>query len=219
MTDYIMLPKGVLDTDPKTLWVYAKLLAKADNCGCVEVKTSKWCKEIGLTHSQLRTALNQLVSANKIASKTTNKNTYITICDTANCSLLSRGQSQTKSQAESQTVTPLPVSYTPSQTLDFQAIVETLRADTSWRESIQRTIGLTEMQIDKALERYPDHCITQGEPRKTLKDAKYHIANWLRRQKYSTPYTQYETKRQDRFSERRGTDPSANRPEDYTATL
>lgn len=199
--------------------IFLSMLERADEQGQLTISVRGFADEIGVSYQVVRTAIVKLSANATINAVATQRLTQITICDYVNYTTPPRKQQRNDNatiNAIATQIPPHPVSYTPSQTLDFQTIVNTLRADASWRESIQRTIGLTEMQIDEALERYPDHCITQGEPKKTLKEAKYHIANWLRRQKYSAPY---ETKRQDRFSERRGTNPSDNRPEDYTATL
>ena len=103
--------------------------------------------------------------------------------------------------------------YTPSET------VEKLKSSWEWMESMQRTLRLTETELREALGRYPDHCTSLGETRKTMQEAKRHIYNWLLRQRQSTQTYRYETKREDRFSERRGTDPSANSAEDYSATF
>lgn len=217
-----MLPRGVLTEDvihnPNLSRLLLYLLSRTKD-STVEFTVAELSKEFGWSRQQVRTMIEKLKSTNKITSKSTNKITTL-IFDNKPISHKRQPANQPINQPTEQPQnTPHPVSYIPAHTLDFQVIVDTLRNDTSWRESIQRNIGLTEAQIDDALERYPDHCITQGETKKTLKEAKYHIANWLRRQKYSIADSRYETKQQDRFSERRGTDPTANRPEDYSATL
>lgn len=96
-------------------------------------------------------------------------------------------------------------------------IVARLKESTEWKESMMRTFGIGESELYEKLDCYPDHCTTLGETRKTINEAKRHFTNWLRKLKQS-PITN-ETKREDRFSERRGTDPAANRAEDYTSTF
>lgn len=100
-------------------------------------------------------------------------------------------------------------------------IVARLKTSREWKESMQRSFGLTEEELSSCLDGYPDHCTNLGETRKTVNEAKRHITNWLRKQQQSRQLftTRNETKREDRFSERRGTDPSANRAEDYTSTF
>lgn len=100
-------------------------------------------------------------------------------------------------------------------------IVVKLKDSTEWKESMMRTFGIGEAELLERLDRYPDHCTTLGETRKTMNEAKRHFTNWLRKLQQSrqlSPITN-ETKREDRFSERRGTDPAANRAEDYTSTF
>lgn len=96
-------------------------------------------------------------------------------------------------------------------------IVARLKESTEWKESMMRTFGIGESELFEKLDCYPDHCTNIGETRKTINEAKRHFTNWLRKLKQS-PITN-ETKREDRFSERRGTDPAANRAEDYTSTF
>lgn len=100
-------------------------------------------------------------------------------------------------------------------------IVARLKESGAWRESMMRTFGIGEAELDSWLDLYPDHCTTLGETRKTMNEAKRHFTNWLRKLQQSRQLLQItnETKREDRFSERRGTDPAANRAEDYTSTF
>ncbi len=104
---------------------------------------------------------------------------------------------------------------------DLGEIVAKLKCSTEWKESMMRTFHLSETALFKQLDSYPDHCTTLGETRKTINEAKRHFTNWLRKLQESRQLLQStnETKREDRFSERRGTDPAANRAEDYTATF
>lgn len=102
MNDCIILPRSILETDAKTIWVYANLFEIADENGLAEVRVSKWCSEIGLTHQQVRAALNCLASTNKIAIKTTNKKTYITICNYGEYGSLHRNKKQSTQQTKQQ---------------------------------------------------------------------------------------------------------------------
>ena len=100
-------------------------------------------------------------------------------------------------------------------------IVARLKESIEWKESMMRMFGVSEAELFERLDSYPDHCTTLGETRKTMNEAKRHFTNWLRKLQQSrqlSPITN-ETKREDRFSERRGTDPAANRAEDYTSTF
>lgn len=100
-------------------------------------------------------------------------------------------------------------------------IVVKLKKSIEWKESMMRTFGIGEAELFEKLDHYPDHCTTLGETRKTMNEAKRHFTNWLRKLQQSrqlSPITN-ETKREDRLSERRGTDPAANRAEDYTSTF
>lgn len=103
--------------------------------------------------------------------------------------------------------------------LDIAEIVERLRQSPEWMESMCRMLHIGERDLLSLLDSYPDHCTNLGETRKTLQDAKRHVYNWLLKQQSRQLTQKNETKREDRFSERRGTDPSANRAEDYTSTF
>lgn len=100
-------------------------------------------------------------------------------------------------------------------------IVAKLKKSIEWKESMMRTFGISATDLDSWLDLYPDHCTTLGEIRKTMNEAKRHFTNWLRKLQQSRQLSLItnETKREDRFSERRGTDPAANRAEDYTSTF
>lgn len=100
-------------------------------------------------------------------------------------------------------------------------IVAKLKKSIEWKESMMRTFGIGEAELFEKLDCYPDHCTTLGEKRKTINEAKRHFTNWLRKLQQSRQLSLItnETKREDKFSERRGTDPAANRAEDYTSTF
>lgn len=104
---------------------------------------------------------------------------------------------------------------------DLGEIVAKLKCSTEWKESMMRTFHLSETALFEQLDSYPDHCTNLGGTRKTVNEAKRHFTNWLRKTQQSRQLLQStnETKREDRFSERRGTDPAANRAEDYTSTF
>lgn len=103
----------------------------------------------------------------------------------------------------------------------IEEIVAKLKESVEWRESMMRTFGISDTELNRGLDLYPDHCTTLGETRKTMNEAKRHFTNWLRKLQQSRQLLQLtnETKREDRFSERRGTDPAANRAEDYSSTF
>lgn len=104
---------------------------------------------------------------------------------------------------------------------DMEEVVNRLKKSTEWKESMMRTFSINEAELLEHLDRYPDHCVTIGENRKTLNEAKRHFTNWLRKLQQSRQLSLItnETKREDKFSERRGTDPATNRPKDYTSTF
>lgn len=104
---------------------------------------------------------------------------------------------------------------------DIGEIVAKLKESVQWKESIMRTFSIGEAELLEWLDSYPDHCINLGETRKTIHEAKRHFTNWIRKLKQSNKKIPdaNETKREDRLSERRGTDPAANRAEDYSPTF
>lgn len=98
--------------------------------------------------------------------------------------------------------------------------VEALKGERIWGESVCMKFRLSQESLPALLDEYKLHCITIGETGKSVKEAKRHFTNWIRkRQNEQTERQKDETKRQDRLSKRRGTAPSHLRPEDYTDTL
>lgn len=238
MRETIALPRSLLEMEamrnPIRLRLWLMLLYEADDNGTVEITTRTSASKYGLSRQQLRDAVKCFESTHLITHVSTHVSTHITICDyerykgvqpanqpkeqpTKQPTVTTKISSDTLN--ETPTMKAKTVRYEAPEKLDFETIRTQLLFDTPWQESMLRTLRLTEAELSDAIERYPDHCRAIGEPRKTLKEAKYHIANWLRRQKYSSHQTSYDTKREDRFSERRGTDPSANRAEDYPTAL
>lgn len=86
--DTLTLPRPLLDTDARTLWVYVNLLAIADENGNIAIRVNSWCGEIGLTRQQLRQTINGLVATNYITNSATNcganGKTNLTICRKTN---------------------------------------------------------------------------------------------------------------------------------------
>ena len=82
--DVLTIPHPLLETDARTLWVFANLLAKADENGNAAIKVNSWCNEIGLSRQQLRTTLKELATTNYITNLATNSGTNgktnLTIC-------------------------------------------------------------------------------------------------------------------------------------------
>lgn len=102
----------------------------------------------------------------------------------------------------------------------IEDVARLLNQEQIWADSICMKFGIDPACLPGLIDEYRLHCITIGEASKNLKDAKRHFTNWLRKRQNNQPGQQdNETKRQDRLSERRGTDPSALRPEDYADTL
>lgn len=101
--------------------------------------------------------------------------------------------------------------------LEIADATEALRGEQIWKESVCMKFRLRPDTLSDLLKAYALHCVTIGETKKTIKEAKYHFVNWLR--KHQQKNADNETKRQDRFSERRGTDASALAPDDYSETL
>lgn len=101
--------------------------------------------------------------------------------------------------------------------LDVDAATEALRHDQIWLEAECMKHDVEPSDIIALLDKFPAHCRGMGEDRKTLQRFKFHFDHLLRKQKYQSSQNSYnETDRQDKFSRRRGVDPSALRPEDYT---
>lgn len=100
--------------------------------------------------------------------------------------------------------------------LDVEEAVDTMRKDMIWREAECMKLGVEQADIDSLLDTFSPHCRGMGEERKTLQKFKYHFDSLLRKRRYQKSNNQDETRREDRFSRRRGVDTSSLRPEDYT---
>ena len=83
--------------------LYAYLVNAANNEGQVVTSVAQLSKISGLSIQQTRSALACCLSTNKITSKTTNKNTILTICEYGIYPKKKRGAQQAKQQAKQQT--------------------------------------------------------------------------------------------------------------------
>lgn len=121
--DTLPLPRSLLEADARTLWVYANLLAKADEQGVVTIKANSWCEEIGLTRQQLRSTLNELIKTNYITNSTTNcgtnGKTNLTICGKANCKPSAPIKKPIEQPIEQPIQQPIITAKTSSNNLSF----------------------------------------------------------------------------------------------------
>lgn len=123
--DILPLPRSLLDTDARTLWVYANLLAKADEYGHVTIKVNCWCEEIGITRQQLRKTLNELIATNYITNPTTNcganGKTNLTLCNKINSKSLAPKKRPIGQPIEKTIRQPIVTDKTSCDSLDFVA--------------------------------------------------------------------------------------------------
>lgn len=121
--DILPLPRSLLEADARTLWVYANLLAKADEQGNVAIRANSWCEEIGLTRQQLRKTLNELAATNYITNSTTNcgtnGKTNLTICGKTNCKPSTPIKKPIEQPIQQPTIQPIITAKTSSYDLSF----------------------------------------------------------------------------------------------------
>jgi hypothetical protein len=106
---------------------------------------------------------------------------------------------------------------TSADVIEVEEAVAQLSREQWWLEIICKNHRLERDEVLGGLDAFRLHCRGIGEERKSLSRFKFHFDNWLRKQRtQQTPTRTNETIREDRFSRRRGVDPSSLRPEDYT---
>lgn len=94
-------------TDPNMVSLWFHLLALADENGTLVTSRKSLSQATGISERSIRTCLSRLVATNRVTSKTTNKNSVITLC-------LTRGYNGSKIQSDQQN-DQLPTSKTTSK--------------------------------------------------------------------------------------------------------
>lgn len=83
---------------------------------------------------------------------------------------------------------------------EISDVVAQLKDEGVWGESVCMKFRLSPDSLTDLLDEYRLHCMTIGEERKTVKDAKRHFTNWLRAKARSEKTDRHETDRNDNRS-------------------
>ena len=83
---------------------------------------------------------------------------------------------------------------------EIAEVVAQLKDEGAWGESVCMKFRLSPDSLADLLDEYRLHCMTIGEERKTVKDAKRHFTNWLRAKARSEKNNRHETDRKDKRS-------------------
>ena len=83
---------------------------------------------------------------------------------------------------------------------EISDVVAQLKDEGAWGESVCMKFRLSPDSLTDLLDEYRLHCMTIGEERKTVKDAKRHFTNWLRAKARSEKTDRHETDRKDNRS-------------------
>ena len=205
MNTDITLPRLLLNSTPNVLWVYANLLDIADDLNCANIKVSRWCEDLGLTHKQLRSALNFLAMANFLAIERANNSTHITLNLPTKYKQSEKKTGQAKRQPKGQTLTDENLCNTLSIEPNTKArfIKPTI-------QEIETYISEGNYSVDAQI--FFDHYESVGWMRgKTkMKDWKATIRTWNRNQ-----YGIHQTQIKDKYTARRGTDAGNYSENDY----
>ena len=83
---------------------------------------------------------------------------------------------------------------------EIAEVVAQLKDEGAWGESVCMKFRLSPDSLTDLLDEYRLHCMTIGEERKTVKDAKRHFTNWLLAKARSEKTDRHETDRKDNRS-------------------
>lgn len=83
---------------------------------------------------------------------------------------------------------------------EIAEVVAQLKDEGAWGESVCMKFRLSPDSLADLLDEYRLHCMTIGEERKTVKEAKRHFTNWLRVKARSEKTDRHETDRNDNRS-------------------
>lgn len=117
-----------------------------------------------------------------------------------------------KNKAE---ISPLKTEQKNSKPKVFEEVEKLLESEI-WISSACAVHHLPEEEIRKRLKEFSEHCVIEGvEEHKDDRDLKSHFSNWLRLKRKK----RNEDKRQDKFSERRGTEPGTESRQGFKGTF
>lgn len=89
-------------------------------------------------------------------------------------------------------------SFAPEE--EIAHVVAKLKDEGAWGESVCMKFRLSPDRLTDLLDEYRLHCMTIGDERKTVKEAKRHFTNWLRAKARSEKNDRHETDRNDNRS-------------------
>lgn len=93
-----------------------------------------------------------------------------------------------------------PQNFAFAPEAEIAEVVAQLKDEGAWGESVCMKFRLSPDGLADLLDEYRLHCMTIGEERKTVKEAKRHFTNWLRAKARSEKNDRHETDRNDNRS-------------------
>lgn len=203
MTDYIRLPRSLLESIPSALHrgILVSLLERADENGLLAISVRSFADEIKVSYQTLRTALSRL-SANAIINATaTQRLTQITICNFSSYTTSPRKpQRNSNATANAITTQSKPTKFTPPTREEAQAYIDEMGFH--W--------GDADLFLD--FNKQKDWRLSDGKP---MRDWKAAMRNWENRWKQKYGKGQNNTPSGDKYAARRGTDVNGSTEADY----
>lgn len=189
------------------LFVYLLLKANASDQkrGDVEIKRGQLLttyreieEETCISAQTLRTCIARLKSTNEITSKSTNKNTLITICNYERYQgVFLQTNEQTNEQINEQvtngctdlcTVTnknERNINIIISARTREEDFINTLKTEQYWLEVMAKNYGYDLQTLYDLLDKFNTDCQCRGVVHRDLADARQHFNNWLGKRKQS----------------------------------
>jgi hypothetical protein len=214
------------DTNAKVLFLHLLLTANYEQAQCrgiivcrgqVLTTIKGLSYELGLSVTQLRTAIRKLSSTGDISVTTSNKYTIITVTNFENY------QGDDAKQPEEEQA------YQPARSARVdvgkeQQFKDEMMNDKYWQEVICMRFHLKIDTLQQMLSMFWMDATIRVRPHKNIVDAKNHFCNWymvrLRiEQNDKQSNNEYNNRQQQQLSQRRGFEATASQAQDYEGTF
>ncbi len=153
-------------------------------------------EETKISYQTLRTCIERLKSTNEITTKSTNKNTIITICNYERYQQrISEINEQTNEQTNEQSTNGSTVICTVTnkneriinniinaRTREGEYINQ-LKSEQAWIEIMAKNYGTDVLSVQELLDTFRTDCECRGSVHRDLSDARNHFNNWLMKRK------------------------------------
>lgn len=175
------------------------------NIGQLVITREKVCSDLDISPQVFRTCIKRLISTNEITVKSTNKYTLITVCKYTDYQESKRINNQCNNQESNQQATneqPTPnqqstinknkenIFTTPASAYAYEAEISLdscfdclMLNEAFWMEQFCMNNHLTPQMFADHLKSFFVDLQNRGETSKSVKDAKFHFANWFKQNK------------------------------------